>query len=102
MLDSMLSSWRKIAPVGGPLDRVEIVFSTQNKAAADELAVDVRNTFGGVTALAEWPGGWVAIWHLPAIASALDRWQCEGWSQRLTELVRRNHGQLSGFTLPIQ
>lgn len=102
MLDSMLRFWRKIAAVGGPADQVEIVFDTQNKAAADELAVDVRNAFGGVTALAEWPCGWVVIWHLPATASALDQWQCEGWSPRLTEMVRRHHGRLSGFTVPIQ
>lgn len=101
-LDSMLRSWRGLATFAQPTDIVEIVFDAQGEADAAQSAAELRQICGGDAPIAECPGGWKIIWRLAASVSAIDQWQCEGWSRRVMEIVRRGKCKLNGFAMPPQ
>jgi hypothetical protein len=100
MLDSMLCSWRALGKFARSTDFIEIVFHTADEGDAAQSAGELGRRCGGVGTVADGPDGWTVTWLLAA--SALDQWQCEGWSQRVMEIVRGGTCKLSGFALRVE
>jgi hypothetical protein len=75
------------------------MFAATTEAAAASLAKDLASTLGGSASVAEWPQNWMVLWRLPATSSAIDRWECDGWSNRVMQLLLDLNCHVSGFSL---
>jgi hypothetical protein len=99
-LRSMLSLWRTHVTAARPSDVVEVDFDCRTEAAATSAAGELGQACGGEASAAKNSDGWTVVWRLPMTTAALDQWQCEGWSRRIDEMLRRGDCTLNGFAVP--
>ena len=81
------------------IEKLEITFAAERKAAATAMQVDLTKTCGGEASVLESPDEWETLWRLPLQPNSLDRWDCENWSQRLFEISRQNGCTFVGFEI---